>query len=256
MAIIEKLEELYKKGEYRQIISDVPNVQKLEIEDHPDDARIFLQVAWTHHQLGEYDKSIPMMEEVAKYYEASGDIGESARRGLAHGLLQGRGFIGSADLIMKEIPPSLIRDNVRMNLYILAVRKGLTIPAEEITSMIMNALQTTPYATVNGHIINNGALALYEARDQASVKPYLPILPGLIFTAIGIYRATDTAKNHLAGVTFRASKICEAAGWKKLARIEAETSVGLWLELVSSQGGERYQKNLEGAEAQLKKLTR
>lgn len=256
MATIEELEELYKQAKYRQIILSVANVQKLEIEDHPDDVRIFLQVAWAHHQLGEYDKSIPMMEEVGRYYEASGDIGESARRGLAHGLLQGRGEIGMADLVMQEIPPSLGRDNVRMNFFVIAARKGLEVPAEAVMAMITNALATMPYVTVNGHIINNGALVLHEAREQESVKPYFPILPGLIFTAIGIYRTTDTAKNHLAGVTFRASQICEAAGWKKLARIEAETSVELWRELVSSQGGERYRKNLEGAEAQLKKLTK
>jgi len=254
MATIEVIDVLYEQAKYRELI------KLLEEEDlHPqdeEDARKLLRKGWAHHQLGEYDESIPIMRTLCHIYTATEEIGESATRGLAHGVLQRDGAIEEADRILRDnLPPGLARDNVRMNTMILAARKHLEIPASEVMDMITNALLKVPYATVNGHIINNGALILHEARQQEGVKFYLPILPALMSTAIGIYRATNTAKNHLAGATFRNSQICEAVGWKKIARIEAEASVELWRELVSSQDGARYRRNLEGAEAQLKKLT-
>jgi len=250
----EEINKLYEEKKYREIVEAV-DIQLLWNIRKKDRDEIMLTVAWSYHQLGEYDKSIPIMRDLANIYGTSSKIGEQAWRGWAHGVLQQDGDINLADEIMKLLPPSPERDNVRMNFFLIAARKGAAISASEIMTAITNALAAVPYKTVDGHIINNGAFALHEAREQEGVKPYLPILPALMFSAIGIYRATDTAKNHLAGVTFRASQICEAAGWKKLARIEAETSVGLWRKLVSSQGGERYQQNLKGAEAQLGKLT-
>jgi len=219
-----------------------------------DDEKL-LELAWAHHQLGEYDESIVLMVALSRRYSPKEKIGEEAFRGYAHGILQRDGDIKMADRVMRFIPKSLGRDNVRMNMMIMAARKGIKIPAAEVITAIANALSVIPYATVNGHVINNGALALHEARQQEDAKSYLPILPALMSSAIGIYRATNAAKNHLASATFRNSQICEAAGWNKIAIIEAETSVALWRELVSSQGGARYQQYLEGALAQLKKLT-
>lgn len=252
MLTTETIRQLKQEAKYREIIEGVP-VGKLQLGLFEDDGKL-LEVGWAHHQLGEYKQSLEIMWGLSKRYLPESEIGESARRCYAHGLLQEYSDIEIADSVMRDIPESLGRDNVRMNMMIMAARKGLEIPAGEIIEMITNALISVPYATINGHIINNGALALHEARQQEAVKPYLPVLPALMSSAIGIYRATDTAKNHLAGATLRNSQICEAAGWKKIARIEAEASVGLWRELVSSQGGERYQQNLKGAEAQLEKL--
>lgn len=262
MATREELKELYKQGKWREIIAAEDGKKLLAVMkerkpgvDIAEVAEKLFQIGWAHHQLGEYDDSMPIFWELSEYYPASSEIGESASRGLAHGTLQRDMDIETADAILRRLPPGLATDNVRMNQIIMAARKGLRIPAKTVISMIVNALETVPYATVNGHIVNNGALALHEAREQEDVKPYLPILPGFIFAAIGIYEATGTAKNHIAGAEFRASQICEAAGWKKNARLTAETSVELWRELVSSQDGARYQRNLDGAEVQLKKMT-
>jgi hypothetical protein len=255
MVKLEELKELYGQAKYREIIAAVVDVMKLETEDHIKDAEIFLQVAWAYHQLGEYEKSIPMMETISRDYGGASEIGESALRGLAHGLLQKNNDIERSDSILRRLPLGLTTDNIRMNQMIVAVRKGLTIPVEPVIAMIQNSLKIVPYATINGHILNNGAMVLYEAREQEAVKAHLAILPGCIFAAIGIYMKTGTAKNHLAGATFRASQICEAVGWMKFAKIEAETSVGIWRELNEAQAGERYAKNLEGALAQLAKVT-
>jgi tetratricopeptide (TPR) repeat protein len=254
MAAVEEIDALYNQARYRELIELVKE-EDLHLQ-HEEDARKLLRKGWAYHQLGEYDESIPIMRTLHNVYPATEEIGESATRGLAHGILQRDGAVEEADSILRDnLPPGLACDNVRMNTMIMAARKGMEIPASEVMDMITNALLKVPYATVNGHIINNGALTLHEARQQEGVKFYLPILPALMSSAIGIYRATNTAKNHLAGATFRNSQICEAAGWKKIARIEAEASVELWLELVNSQDGARYRRNLEGAEAQLKRLT-
>ena len=252
MATIEELKELYQRAKYREIIAAV-NVGELK-PDSPEDEEKLLQVGWAHHQLGEYGNSVSIFVSLSKRYPADTEIGESARRGWAHGVLQWTGSITKADEIMQEIPSSLARDNVRMNMFIEAVRKGLEIPASEVMAIITNTLAAVPYSTVNGHIINNGALAFHEARKQGVVRPYLPILPGLIEVAIGIYETTGAAKNHIAGALFRASQIFEAADWKRRAIFVAEESVAIWRELVSAQDGARYQRNLEGAEKLLREL--
>lgn len=249
MATIQEIRELKKQGKNREIIAtvDAENIvftkrPRVEVNDEK-----LLEKAWAHHQLGEYDKSLQIMWDLSEYYPASSAIGESALRGFAHGRLQKDMDIEGADAILRRLPQGLTTDNVRMNQMIMAARKGLTIPAGSVISMIVNALKTVPYATINGHIINNGTLVLHEARNQEGVKSYIPILPGLIDVAIGIYEATGTAKNHIAGAEFRAAQICKANGWMKLGRLSAQESVELWRELVNSQDGARYQKNLEGA---------
>lgn len=255
MVTNEQLKELYAQAKYREIIEAV-NVEELNPGSLEDEEKL-LRVGWSYHQLGEYDKSVPIMGALMLRHVPSSEIGESARRGLAHGTLQHYGDIEQADRILQDIPPSLGRDNVRMNLFLIAARKGLEIPAGEVMTIISTALLSTPYATVNGHIINNGTLALHEAREQGRVRPYLPVLPGLIEVAIGIYKEMGAAKNHLAGALYRASLIFEAMGpeQQKVALEMICRSVNLWRELVEAQGGERYQQNLEGALTQLEKLT-
>jgi hypothetical protein len=243
MATIEELEKLYKEARYRDIIvAESAESLSGRIEEN---AKKLLQVGWAYHQLGEYDKSIPIMEDLIIWHSTLTEIGESAYRGLAHGILQRDGDIARADMLMQNLPLSLGRDNVRINFVIIAVRKGKKIPVEEVMKMVVNAIGRTPYATVNGHIINNGALVLHEARNQEAVKPYLPILPGLIIVAIEIYRATNTAKNHLAGAYFRAAQIFATAGYRAQAIGFCDSSKVLWEELTLSEGGERYSDNLQ-----------
>jgi len=248
--VSEELEDLYKQGKYRELIKTVGDIKCL------DDAETLLMVGRAYYQLGEYEKAKIIMEELRTLWLPTEEIGDSARRMLAHCFLQGESDINAADSLLREIPESPDRDNLRMNLMITAARKGLVIPVEVVVEIATNALESSVPATpVMGHTINNGALILYETRDRETTKPYLYLMPIFIFAAIGIYKGTNTAKNHIAAAQFRASKICEATGNLDIARGAAQKSVELWQELVGSQGGARYQQNLEGAEAQLKKLS-
>jgi hypothetical protein len=255
MATIQELKKLYKETKYREIIAAVsmesPNPRRAV------DAEKLLLVAWAYHQLGDYKKSLIIFEELLMIYVLSTEleIYHSAARGVAHGLLQSGGDFARVEKLINVIPPDLSFDNVFANAAIIKARKCESISAEIVLGRIIFAIKTVPYKTINGHVINNGTFALFEARQQEAVKPYLPILPGLIFNSINIYYATGTAKNHLAGAAFRASQICEAAGWKNFAKTEAETSVRLWREIIDSQDGERYKSNLEGALAQLARVT-
>jgi hypothetical protein len=244
MATIKKL---YQEGKYREVIAAV------EGNKNPGDERL-LQAAWAHHQLGEYTLSIPIMEDIVERHSSRSEVGRSARRGLAHGLIQWNGDLKTADAIMQQISPGLDRDNVRVNIFLVAARKKVEIPASEVIAIITNAINTVPYATVNGHVVSNGALALHEARGQEMVKPYLPILSGLMSAAISIYEVTGTAKNHIAGAEFRDAQICRANGLLEPARFSAEESVNSWRELVNSQDGARYKQNLEGAEKLLREI--
>lgn len=248
MSELKELEDLSKQAKYQEVIAAV-DAENIDLRTGSiEDAKKVLQKAWARHQRGEYDLSMSLMNDICLMYPPTTDVGESARRGLAHGFLQKDGNIDTADSILKELPAGFDRDNVRMNTFIMAVRKKIEIPVKDVMAIIMNALQSVPYATINGHIVNNGALVFHEAREQEAVKSYLPILPGLIDAAIGIYEATGTAKNHIAGAEYRAAQICRANGLLELAVLSAEQSVKLWQALVASQDGQRYRKNLENAE--------
>ncbi|MFH1462235.1 MAG: hypothetical protein ABIG08_00820 [bacterium] len=251
MLTSERIDELYAEANYRAIVEGV-DLEELN-PDSPEDEKKLLQVAWSRHQLGEYDKSVPITGVLRSRWEASTEIGESARRCLAHGLLQKDGNIEGADEILRQIPSSPDRDNVRVNMFLTAARNGLEISATTVMTLISMALLDVPHRTVHGHIINNGTLALHEARQQEEARLFLPVLPGLIEVAYGIYEAAGTAKNHLAGALYRASLIFEAAGpsWLNGAEVVCQGSIALWQELWNFQGGERYEKNLNNARAQL-----
>jgi tetratricopeptide (TPR) repeat protein len=256
MTELEELKKLDQGGRYRELIDLDRKEDFHPVDMVKDNHKKSLLRAWAHHQLGEYDESIRFFTYLSQKHPADTEIGESARRGLAHGLLQRDSNIEAADRIMQEIPPSPGRDNVRMNIFIMAARKGLAIPVDVAVEIATNVLHSEESATsVEGHILNNAAWAIYETRDQEITKPYLHFSAMFIFAAIGIYRGTGTAKNHIAGAYFRASKICEAMGYRDNARLAAEKSVELWRELVNSQDGARYQQNLKGAEEQVERLT-
>jgi hypothetical protein len=95
---------------------------------------------------------------------------------------------------------------------------------------------------------------MHEGREQGVVKPHLWLFPGYIEVALDIYREVGAQKNHLAGCLFRASQICFAADMLNHAHVAIRKSITLWEELCASQGGERYQNNLEGAMVQLRKI--
>lgn len=249
-----ELKALYEQAKYKELIELVENRGGILEMRFEEDAEILLQQAWAYHQLGEYDKSINLFKSLVGFWTPPSPIGESVYRGLAHGYLQREGDLERADKILGHLSPGRNQDNVRMNTFIVAARKGLEIFPGEVMGIITNSLARPPYETIDGHIINNGVLVFHEAREQANVKPYLPILPGLIQIAIDIYRFTTAAKNHIAGALYRASQVLEAAGKLGEAEMSVLKSIDLWRELVAVQGGERYKKNLEGAEAQLEKV--
>lgn len=252
MSTTTKLEELYAAGKNREVIAAV-KVEKEDLNSLEGCKRLAL-VAWAHHQLGEYEESTEIARTVSRRAPSASPAGESARRCLAHGLLQKDGAVGKADQVLQSLLPSLSRDNLRMNLFLMAVRKELEVPAGEVMAMISQALESVPYETVNAHLINNGTMVLHEAREQEAIRPYVPAAAGLMEVAIGIYEATGAAKNHVAGALFRASQIFEVAGWLDGAQVVIRQSVSLWQELVEAQGGERFQQNLQGALDQRERL--
>jgi tetratricopeptide (TPR) repeat protein len=257
MATLEELKELYGVAKYREIIA-AEDVNALDYRDN-NDAEKLLQLAWAYHQIGEYHKSLAIFEKLMSQCSSEETSWEykvymAAARGVAHGLIQTGGDFERVEVIMKIIPPSLDQDNVYVNAFLAKARRKEMISSEIVMGRINAALIAVPYKTISGHVISNGVLALHEARQQEDVKNYIPILPGLIDMAIGIYESTGTAKNHIAGAEFRAAQILRANGWDKFAILSAEESVNLWKELVSTQDGERYQNNLEGAEKLLNEL--
>lgn len=250
MAAIEELKGLYGNGSYREVITSLA-AEKLDPQAIEDVEKILL-MAWSYHQLGEYGSSLPIFEEVMSRYlgavhgSSEWKIELSACRGVAHGLLQTGGVLDldRVEKIILSIPPSLELNNVYANVALVGARSGRKINVKMIVDMIFHALQTVPHEVISGHIVNNGTLALFEAKTQEDVKPYLPILPGLMEAAIGIYESTGAAKNHLAGSLYRAALIMEEREWSAGALTVIRQSLLLWRELVRSQGGERYENNL------------
>lgn len=250
---LQEIQDLYNRTEYREVIAAVDEWRR-ENPNEPLGA-YEAQKAWAHYQLGEYQAAESLALLVSGVFGIDASTRESAFRCAAHCAVHYGKDLQQGDELLRELPPSLPRDNVRMNLIIEGGRKGLAIPAGEVMAMITNALRTVPYQTINGHLVNNGCLALYESRNQQDVQPYLPAIVGLIESALAIYEATNTAKNHIAGALFRASNIfLDVAGWKEGARMVAQESIATWERLVASQGGERYQRNLQGARQQLARV--
>ncbi|KKW39262.1 MAG: hypothetical protein UY89_C0028G0008 [Parcubacteria group bacterium GW2011_GWA1_54_9] len=125
---------------------------------------------------------------------------------------------------------------------------------KRVLQLAVDAMMRVPYDVVDAHIINNVAWLLHQSRGQADVPQILPILPGLVEMAIGIYDAVGAADNHRAGVRYRAALIFEAAGWLEGARTLIQQSVELWRALVAREGGDRFASNLAGAEEVFRRL--
>ncbi|MCH8986684.1 hypothetical protein IIA94_00730 [Patescibacteria group bacterium] len=188
------------------------------------------------------------MRQLSGRYDAASEIGESARRGWAHGLLQTSEDIVGANAIISEIPFSDAREALRMNLMLIAARKGININAREIVYTITNVVRKSPpFSIHNAHSINNGTFALHEARDQEDVRPYLSLLNGFMELAVGLYASIDMRKNHLAGCLFRLSFIAEADDWIDGALLYIGECIQNWQTVLSSQDEERFRNNLENA---------
>lgn len=262
MAIsLEELEALYNSSKYREVITAY--IQwRTEIEAENPDAPVNnydLRAAWAYYQLGELDQAESLATLVATRFPAMVDglLGrgeESMSRLLLAHCAERRGNLDRAENLLKELPSLPLRDNLWLAVLIARQRNGEGIDASRVMELATAAMRRVPYQTVDGHITNNAAWLLYGAREQEGVKPFLPILPGLIEVAIGVYEATNAAQNHRATALFRASQIFEAADWLQGALLVIRESIAKWEELVKSQGGERYQQNLQGAERQLRKL--
>ena len=155
---IEEVQELYRKGEYEQVVGATV---EWHIE-HPQDpmGEYELLAAWANHQLGKYEFSTETMWLLYNQYPSDSEIGDSTRRGLAHGLLQ-LGKVEEAQRVLAELQPSLDRDNVRANAILQDARADRSLPMPEVQHMLAEAMWTIPHQTVCGHIVNNLSFALY-----------------------------------------------------------------------------------------------
>lgn len=254
---LQEIQGLRAQGEYRQTIAALDEWEK---EGFPgttgipaDRGPFFLEKAWAHYQLGEYAQAEEQGTIITRFLAVETDAGESARRLVAH-CAERRGDLDRAENILQDVPSNPARDNLYLTILIGKSRKGLPVSPVTVMELVAAAQMRTPYQVVDGHIVNNAAWLLHGARQQEAVKPFLPILPGLIEVAIGIYEATGAANNHRAAALFRASHIFEAADWAEGAVVVITESITLWGELVASQGGERYRQNLQGAKTQEARL--
>jgi len=256
---IEEINQLDRQKAYGKMVEYFQTRVREEDYSMPIGARAMFMIGNAYHQLRDYNTSTRIMSFLIANWKADTEIGADARRMWAHGVLQRDGDIRRADAIMQEIPSSLGRENLRMNIFLESARKELIIPVGEVMAIISTALTSVPYVAVNGHIVSNGVLAIHIARGQQMAGVYLPILPGLIEAVVGIYERVGVAKNHLAGACGRASLIFESAGkgWYRGAEEFADDSVTLWEELRRGSGGESYQGKLEEAlvqQAHMKEL--
>lgn len=238
----EKLNALYDKGDWKGFLDACEDIRS---KGGFDDITRFRR-GNAYYQLGEYETSAKIMEALAKENAPDAKTGQDARRMWGHSVLQKDGDIEEADRIIKEIPDSLARENLRMNAFIVAARKGVEIPVSEIMSAIERATEY-PHETVNGHVINNASLALFEAREQKEASSYLEELPAFMIRALGIYTSTGTPKNHIGGLYFRLAKMYSSIGRIEAARSAKKKCVQVWEEIVKTEGSERYRQNLKGA---------
>ena len=91
--------------------------------DSPENDDQLLDLAWAYHQLGEYDQSAQIMRGLRSRYGPGIDIGDSARRGLAHSLQQ-LGELEEASQVLTEIHASPERENGRAVAILQETRRG------------------------------------------------------------------------------------------------------------------------------------
>lgn len=253
---LQEVQGLRVQGKYRETIAAVEEWER----EHPSGlgapkelGPFRLEKAWAYYQLGEYDQAERWGEIVDSFINTR-DTQESVSLLLAH-CAERYGDLNRAEVIVESLSASVARDNLYLTILIGKSRKGLSVSSRTVIELVVAAQMRTPYQVVDAHIINNGTWFLYGVRNQEDVKPFLPILPGLIEVAIGIYEATKAANNHRAAALFRASNIfLDVVDWPRAAMLVIEESITFWEQLVASEGGERYQKNLEGARTQREKI--
>ena len=259
----EQADQLYEAGNYRGLVTQW---ERWKEERGPQDLDenilgtlveagvIMLRAAWAYYQLGEFEESERLAQMLKSAATADVPAGENARRLLAH-CAERQGNLREAERRLMDVPLSRERDNLWVTVLIALHRDGEYIDARAAMLLATEAMMRVPYETTEGHIINNVAWLLHQARDQQDVQKFLSTLPGLIESAIGIYEATGTVQHHLAGALYRASLIFEAANWAEGAAVVIRESIAKWEVLVASQGGEQYSEKLQGAQKQLQNLS-
>ncbi|OHA63879.1 MAG: hypothetical protein A2940_00900 [Candidatus Wildermuthbacteria bacterium RIFCSPLOWO2_01_FULL_48_29] len=250
MTIEEQADRLYSEGKYREVIA-IRTDWRRENPDAPM-GRIDLRAAWAHYQLGEFPAAEEIALPIVPRYPVRDALEANAGLLLAH-CAERQGKLVEADERLVVLPASRGRDNLAMTIMLARKRAGAVTNAR-VLQLAVDAMMRVPYDVVDAHIINNVAWLLHQSRGQADVPQILPILPGLVEMAIGIYDAVGAADNHRAGVRYRAALIFEAAGWLEGARTLIQQSVELWRALVAREGGDRFASNLAGAEEVFRRL--
>ena len=240
------LVDLYSRGEYTAVVTG------FNIDAPQSDERLVI-IAWAYHQLGDYDLSTGIFEGLVTRHRVDSELGQSARRGLAHGYYQ-QGKVEITRDILEELPASPGQANLRANGILEDARRGRSILMLEIQQMIGFAQWAVPYERNHAHIINNLVFAMYEARQQEEIQPYLCALPGLIEVALGIYQQVNAPKNHIAGCLYRAALIFLDFGWLEGARTIAQESIESWEEVLVTEESPRYRENLANARKLLQQI--
>jgi len=238
VATEDQIEGLYLAGKYREVIAIAP---------------ISIRAAWSHYQLGELDRAGTIAQFLVLKRPDVTEEASSACLLLAH-ITERQGNLEGAEELLRLVPADRKRDNLYITILTAKKRRGEEIVAIDAVVLATNAVMRAPYQLVDGHIINNVAWLLHQARDQEDVREFLPTLPGLIELAMGIYESVSVADNHRAAVMYRAALIFEAANWIEGARTLIRQSIELWRELVVREGGDRFQQNLRGAEEVARRL--
>ncbi len=252
MAMHEQVEQLYSDGRYREVIA-IRNKWRRENPDEPA-SMLDLRAGWAHYQLGEFAAAEKTGADIVEHVRAGSNLANAAWLFMAH-CAERQGNLEIAEARLRDIPRSRARDNLFVIVLIAQKRNGEEVPLRDALQIAIDAIMRVPHQVVDAHLVNNVAWLLHEARYEEGTKPMLPLLPGLVEMAIGMYETLAAPENHRAAAMFRAALIFEAAGWLEGARTLIRQSVELWRALVAREGGARFQSNLRGAEEVLQRLT-
>ncbi|MBI4138342.1 MAG: hypothetical protein HY482_01970 [Candidatus Wildermuthbacteria bacterium] len=246
---IRELEDWYRQGRYDDLINLNPSLVEIPVDISAEEvlARVNLLQAWSLHQKKEYWPAEVAFAALATRFFVDTFVGDSARRGLAHALFQ-QDKMEEGRRVLEEIRPGIERSNARLNELLRDVFAGRPIPVEEVLQAVAHALGDTPYRIIHGHVLNNAAWILFQARHREEAKPYLPILQGLIEMALGIYDQTKAQPNHIASCSFRAATIFFESGWFKGALTLIDESISAWEKALQGKEDPAFRRNLQGAE--------